>query len=376
MKKHLTDAAIQRFRAPKEGSLEIFDQGYPGLAIRIGNGGAKSFVLFHRVVGRLTRTTLGRWPRVSLADAHNAWRRVAEGKAPTLEQESTGELFSKVVEDWMKLDLVPRNKASSVRVTSRIVDHDLLPVLGQKHIDQITRRDIATLIDGIVARGAPAKARSVHAALHRLFRWSVGRGIIAANPMSSMEVAGKVSSRERVLSDDELAKVWRATNGIHGGVVRMLILTAARREEISQLKWSELDGDCIHLSNGRCKNGQSHIIPLSAPARDLLAGIPRIAGSDFLFTTDGERGVGGWSHVKRRLDVAAGVKDWTLHDLRRTTATGMQRLGVTLLVVEAVLNRTGGSRAGIVGVYQKHTYGQEKAAALEMWAGHVMALLG
>jgi integrase len=194
--------------------------------------------------------------------------------------------------------------------------------------------------------------------------------------MSSMEVAGKVSSRERVLSDDELAKVWRATNGIHGGVVRMLILTAARREEISQLKWSELDGDCIHLSNGRCKNGQSHIIPLSAPARDLLAGIPRIAGSDFLFTTDGERGVGGWSHVKRRLDVAAGVKDWTLHDLRRTTATGMQRLGVTLLVVEAVLNRTGGSRAGIVGVYQKHTYSQEKAAALEMWAGHVMALLG
>jgi integrase len=376
MKKHLTDAAIARYRAPKTGSLEIFDLGYAGLCLRVGHGGVRSFCLFHRVGGKLTRTTLGRWPRVSLADARDAWRRVAEGKAPTVEQESTGELFKDVVEQWLKLDLGPRVKASSLRVTSRIVDHDLLPVLGQKHIDQITRRDIAMLIDGIVARGAPAKARSVHAALHRLFRWSVGRGIIAVNPMASMELAGKVSSRERVLDDDELAQVWKACDGMHGEAVRLLILTASRREEIAQLRWSEIQDGAIHLSNGRCKNGQEHIIPLSAPARQLIAGIPRVAGCDLVFPANGgERAIGGWSHVKRRLDADSGVKGWVLHDLRRTAATGLQKLGIALPVVEACLNHTAGSRAGIVGIYQKHTYGPEKAGALEAWGAHVLGLV-
>ena len=239
MKKHLTDAAIQRFRAPKEGSLEIFDLGYPGLALRIGHGGAKSFVLFHRVGGKLTRTTLGRWPRLSLADAHQAWRRVAEGKAPTVEQELTGELFATVAEQWLRLDCAPRHKASSLKVTERIVDHDLLPALGHKHIDQITRRDVAALIDSVVTR-APAKARGVHAALHRMLRWSVGRGIIASNPMDGMETPGKPSSRERVLTDAELAQVWKACDGMHGAAVRLLMLTGARREEVAQLKWSEI----------------------------------------------------------------------------------------------------------------------------------------
>ena len=192
MKKHLTDAAIQQFRAPKEGQQEIFDASYPGLAIRIGKGGAKSFVLFHRPEGKLTRTTLGRWPRVSLADAHNAWRRVAEGKAPTVEQESTGELFATVAEQWLKLDCAPRHKASSLKVTERIVDHDILPAWADRRIDHITRRDVASLLDSIVARGAPIKARSVHAALHRLFKWSVGRGIVAVNPVADMEKPGKV----------------------------------------------------------------------------------------------------------------------------------------------------------------------------------------
>ena len=292
MKKQLTDAAIQPFRAPKEGQQEIFDASYPGLAIRIGKGGAKSFVLFHRREGKLTRTTLGRWPRVSLADAHNAWRRVAEGKAPTLEQELTGELFATVAEQWLKLDCAPRHKASSLKVTDRIVDHDILPAWADRRIDQITRRDVASLLDSIVARGAPVKARSVHAALHRLFKWSVGRGIVTVNPVADMEKPGKVTSRERVLDDGELAQVWKHCNGPHGDAVRLLILTGARREEIAQLKWSEIQDGAIHLSNGRSKNGQAHDVPLSAPARELLASLPRIGDSDFVFTVDGERGIG------------------------------------------------------------------------------------
>jgi integrase len=373
MKKHLTDVAIQRFRAPTKGQAEIFDLGYPGLALRMGNGGAKSFVLFHRVNGKLTRTTLGRWPRVSLADARSAWRRVAEGKAPTVEQESSGELFATVAEQWLRLDCAPRHKASSLKVTERIVDHDLLPALGQRHIDQITRRDIASLIDGVVAR-APAKARGVHAALHRLLRWSVGRGIIASNPMEGMETPGKPSSRERVLTDAELLRVWKACEGAHGAAVRLLVLTGLRREEVSQLRWNEIHGDHIELGNGRSKNGQAHIIPLSAPARELLASLPRIADSEFVFTVEGARPIGSWSRAKRRLDEESAVSNWVIHDLRRSVATGLQKLGISLQVTEAVLGHTSGSRAGIVGVYQRHDYATEKAAALEAWGAHVAKL--
>jgi integrase len=373
MKKHLTDAAIQRYRPPKGGQTEIFDLGFPGLALRIGHGGAKSFVLFHRESGKLKRTTLGRWPRVSLADARNAWRRVAEGKAPT-EKESKADLFSTVVEQWLRLDAAPRNKASSLRGLQHITDHDVLPVWRDKHIDEIGKSDVAALIDGIVERGAPVKARRVHAHLHRMFKWCVGRGIIPVSPMEGMERPGKEVSRERVLTDSELAAIWHASErqGAPGAVVRMLMLTGARLNEIGQLKWSEVEGNAIHLANGRTKNGTQHIIPLSAPARKLLDAMPRIG--EYVFTYDGAKAVSGWSRNKRNLDAACGVEGWVYHDLRRTTATGMQKLGVTLQVVEAVLGHTSGSRAGIVGVYQRHDFANEKRAALEAWGEHVMAL--
>ena len=151
-----------------------------------------------------------------------------------MEQSLTGELFATVAEQWLRLHCAPRHKASSLKVTERIVDHDLLPVLGQRHIDQITRRDIASLIDGVVAR-APAKARGVHAALHRMLRWSVGRGIIASNPMEGMETPGKPSSRERVLTDAELASVWQACEGPHGDAVRLLILPAQGERRLPSL---------------------------------------------------------------------------------------------------------------------------------------------
>jgi integrase len=377
MKKHLTDVAIQRYRSPKEGQTEIFDLGYPGLALRIGYGGAKSFVLFHRENGKLKRTTLGRWPTVSLAKARECWRRVAEGK-PATEKEAKKQsdqlLFHNVVEDWLKLDAAQRNKASSLRLLHYVIDHDVLPLWRDRYINDIDRKEVTVLIDGIIARGAPVKARQVHAYLHRMFRWAAGRGIIAANPMQDMERPTKDKSRERVLSDAELVKVWQAADGIPGAVAKMLVLTGARLQEIAQLKWSEIDGDAIHLSNGRTKNGQGHIIPLSKPAQKLLASLPRIQG-DYVFTYDGVKAVSGWSRNKRKLDAACGVTDWVYHDLRRTCATGLQKLGVSLQVTEAVLGHTSGSRAGIVGMYQRHSYAAEKRAALEEWGAHVMGLV-
>ena len=170
--------------------------------------------------------------------------------------------------------------------------------------------------------------------------------------------------------------MWRGAESIgpFGTVTRLLILTGARREEITQLRWSEVDGATIKLGGDRTKTGASHIIPLSAAAQALLASIPRIACSDFVFTTSGKKPISGWSQPKVKLDSTSGTTGWRIHDLRRTVATGMQKLGVTLQGVEAVLGHTSGSRGGIVGVYQRHDYAAEKRAALEAWGAYVIAL--
>jgi integrase len=245
---------------------------------------------------------------------------------------------------------------------------------------------VIELIDGIVDRGAVTYARRVHAHLHRLFRWSVGRGILPLNPMADLPKPGGVTERDRVLGDTELAPVWRAAVAMEwpfGPIFQLLILTGARREEIGALRWSELDGNVIRLTGARTKNAEPHTIPLSPPAMAVLDRLPRILGSEFVFTTTGGRtAVSGWSKAKRLLDEAVvklnkrPLPDWRIHDLRRTTATGLQRLGVSLQVIEAILGHVAGSRAGIVGVYQRHRFEADKAAALAAWADHVRLLAG
>ena len=382
MRKLLTDASVQRIKPPKQGSLEIFDLGYPGLALRIGHGGAKSFEMFYRVGGKLRRDTLGRWPETSLAKARESWRKtreaVAKGEEPRRDRAKVSSLmlFERVVEEWLKRDLAPRNKESSLYLVTRMVEGDMLPAWRGRAINSITKQDVIALLDSIVDRGAPVKANRVYGALGRLFKWATGRDIVIKNPMIGLErPGGKEESRERVLDDDELVKVWRGAGKVpvFGDVVKLLILTGARKEEIGQLKWDEIKEDHIALSNGRTKTGTGHIIPLSPMARKVLDAMPRIG--DYVFTVNGVKPVAGWSVAKENLDKASGVSDWRIHDIRRTCATGLQKLGVTLQVVEAVLGHTSGSRGGIVGVYQRHTFADEKRAALTAWTGHLSALL-
>ena len=284
--------------------------------------------------------------------------------------------FERVVEEWLKRDLAPRNKESSLYLVTRMVEGDMLPAWRGRAIDSITKQDVIDLLDSIVDRGAPVKANRVYGALGRLFKWATGRDIVIKNPMIGLErPGGKEESRERVLDDDELVKVWRGAGKVpvFGDVVKLLILTGARKEEIGQLKWDEIKEDHIALSNGRTKTGTGHIIPLSPMARKVLDAIPRIG--DYVFTVNGVKPVAGWSVAKENLDKASGVSDWRIHDIRRTCATGLQKLGVTLQVVEAVLGHTSGSRGGIVGVYQRHTFADEKRAALTAWTRHLSALL-
>ena len=230
--------------------------------------------------------------------------------------------------------------------------------------------------------GGDSVAWVAHARIAKFFSWLVERRIIAANPCSAVRRPDASTPRDRVLTDDEIKWFWRACGQMgepFGPLLKLLLLTGQRRSEVAEMTWAELTDDTWSLPASRTKNGRPHIVPLSRQARDLIAGVHRVAGAGYVFTTNGSTPVSGWSKTKKRLDAkmleAARAEDakavippFTIHDLRRTAAAGLQRLGVPLPVTERVLNHVSGSFGGIVGVYQRHEYAEERRDALERWA--------
>ena len=239
----------------------------------------------------------------------------------------------------------------------------------------LDRATAVKTLDAMARKGSAAMAARTAAYGKAAYGWAVKRGALSTNPFSNLPVTPTVK-RERVLSDDELAAIWRGTAGAgpFNGIVRLLILTGQRREEVAGMTWTELSDDLSTwtIPANRAKNAATHIVPLSAPAQELLRSLPQFGELVF----PGLRGpFNGWSKAKAALDVKSGVTNWRLHDLRRTAATGLQRLGVRLEVTEQVLNHVSGSRAGIVGVYQRHDFASEKRAALEAWGEHALAII-
>ena len=274
--KTLTDAAVRKLKAKKSQQIDHFDQQYPGLAIRVSHS-RKVWVYFHRLKGdpKLRRLTFDLYPTMGVAEAHDAWRKARDailvGKDPAPPappaQPSPATSVGAVIEEWLRRDQADNRSVGKTR--SQMSLH-VLPRWGQRDIAGIGRRDALDLIDAVADRGKVVAARRLHAHLHRLFAWSVGRGIIQVNPLANVDKPGAEKSRERTLTDAELVKVWQAAKSLghpYGTAVKLLALTGARREEISGLRWDEIVDGAIHLVGDRTKNGEQHIIPLSAPAR-------------------------------------------------------------------------------------------------------------
>jgi integrase len=371
----LTATAVERIRTPAIGQIDHFDQGYPGLALRVSYGGSKSWVYFYRLFGKQKRMTLGRWPSMSLSAAREAWRdarnTIDKGESPQHQRPVTANSFAAVADEWLKRDQAHNRSCSA---TKRLIERCAKPVWEGRQISTIGRRDINDLIDTVADRGAIVMARRLHAHLHRLFRWAVGRGILETNPMAHLPKPGSEVSRDRVLTDAELAEVFKNATKLRppfGAIFQLLALTGARRSEITGLRWSEIKDDTIILGRNRTKSGEVHSIPLSPQALDIIKQLSRIGPSDFVFTLNGRNPVTDLAASKERLDGLINIPAWHTHDLRRTVATGLQRLGINLQVIEAVLGHVGGSRSGIVGVYQRHSFAAEKRTALEAWAREV-----
>jgi integrase len=212
--------------------------------------------------------------------------------------------------------------------------------------------------------------------LTNYFAWLMMSDVIGANPMVGIKPYPE-SSRDRVLIDDELARIWGATSSgsDFDRIIRLLVLTACRRDEIGRLHWSEVTGDIFTLPTHRSKNGTAHEVPLHPLAIAQLP--PRIGARDAVFGLN-DAGYVGWSRSKVRLDRRIGlIAPWTLHDLRRSCATWLSEQNIEPHIVEAVLGHISGTaKRGVAGVYNRASYRPQKRRALAMWADHIAVITG
>ena len=245
-------------------------------------------------------------------------------------------------------------------------------------LNGLKRADVAARLDEIAEQYGPYAANRARAVLSSFYAWCVGHGLAEANPVSGSNRPKPEIARARVLSDIELTALWTwCGDDDFGRILKLLILTGQRRDEVGEMVWPELDlaGGLWSLPGERTKNRRPHDVPLSATALAILADVPRWDGREFVFGR-GSGPYSGYGHAKIRLDKRTGIAvPWRIHDLRRTAATGMANLGVLPHVVEAVLNHVSGSRAGVAGIYNRASYAAEKRDALDRWAVHVEALV-
>lgn len=397
--KRAVDAAC-----PAANDQFLWDTEVPGFGFKITPKGARSYVVQYRMGGREThaqRRTIGRhgvWtPDEARAEARRVLQMVDRGIDPreeerkrkretvTLAFETYADMF---VEQYLKKNW-KRWEEAQFRLNSYCKPH-----LGKRPISDFERADLTPIFDGLADR--PTLSANMFAVLRKLFNWAVSRGDIKVSPMNGMK-AEAIKSRSRTLSDEEIVSAWIAAGrlgDLYGPIVRLLILNGQRLEEESGMEWREFDRakKIWTLPERRTKNGLVHLVPLGPSSLEIIVN-QKLTSPQFVFSSNGESALNGWSKARRRLaettlkvmkDRAAArgedpativIERWTPHDLRRTVATGLPSLGVPAEVVEAVLNHVSGAKAGVAGIYNRYQYLAEKTAALLKWDEHIRALV-
>lgn len=351
------------------------------------------YYLRYRLHGRQHLKVIGRHgspftPDTARTKAKQGLGEVAGGKHPF---EGTGkvrsvETFGVEVKEYLKR----KEEAMKPRAFKEIKRHlqNHAKPFDRLRISEIDRRTVAARLREIEAKSGPSARNRVRSSLSAFFNWAIAEDFIDINPVANTNKAEEGGSRERVLTPAELVEVWAVLPQDHfGDIVRLLILTGQRREEIGALRWSEVDlvKDLITLPPERVKNKRAHQLPLSPQAKAVLERQLRRNSRDLIFGI-GDGGFSGWSDCKARLDAAILDKrresnrkakpmpDWRLHDLRRTAATEMAELGMLPHIIEAVLNHVSGHKAGVAGVYNLARYLSEMRKALERWADHIATI--
>ncbi len=330
MVKALTTRSIELAK-PAAERREIPDRLLPGLYLIVQPSGAKSWAVRYRRYGRPCKHTLGRYPAIDLAAARKlasaALRAVGEGRDPNRERRharvTKADSIEAIAAQFIELHCNRHNRERTAEETKRLLDLHVLQRWRGRLAREITRRDVLDLLDRIVDGGTPIAANRTLSAVRKMFNWTIARDILTASPCAGVRPPTLERSRDRVLSDDELKLIWQAAGQVgssFGSLVRLLMLTGQRRNEVAGMQWSELH---LHarlwtLPRERVKTDQPHQVPLGAAALAILESMPRIADSRFVSTTTGVTPSNGYSKGKRKLDalLPSDMPAWRLHDLR------------------------------------------------------------
>lgn len=417
MAKDLTIAALKSLK-PGEARCEVPDGHTRGLFYVLQPTGAASWAYRYRHAGKPRKLTLGSHPAIDLKAARElaseAAKAVARGVDPAANKQAAKvaareeaarevELVEHVVETFLERYASKNSKPRYFSETTRLLRREVSEPWRGRRLSAIFRSDVHTLLDKIVDRGSPITGNRTFAALRKLCNWAIERGIIETSPCERVKAPAAEKSRDRVLSDDELRLAWGAFEAAgwpFGPLAQLLVLTGARLREVGEMRWQEVDlaAKTWTIPRERSKNRAAHEIPLSDAALKILESIPRVDGGrgapDFIFTTTGRTPVSGYSRAKDQFDTAildalrkaaiegghdpakiTAPERWTLHDLRRTAASGCAGLGIAPHVLEAVLNHRSGTIKGVAAVYNRYSYNAEKRAALEAWGRYVETLI-
>jgi integrase len=395
VRKKLTKASVDAANWPVEGRV-VWDTDLKGFGLRVTPNNTKTYIFQYRMGGRGTRCrtlTIGRhgspWtPEKARKAAEEHSISVRQGNDPQsqklMRRSDAEELaFDKYVERFVTDYLEVQWPGSGVEA-KRLLNREAVPHFRSTPLPSISKRDVTALFDKLKPR--PGIAKNTSTALRRLFNWACERGELDHSPMDRVPLPKGPVARDRYLGDAELTALWKATlrfDHPYASLVRALILLGQRRDEVGAMTWEEIDVENAVwlLAKDRTKNNKAHAVPLSKQALAELQSSPHEEG--FLFSVNGKKPLQNWSKLKIKLDKLfdeeakkAGLEKpaaWKLHDLRRSVATGMQRLGEHVDTVEAFCNRQ--VREGVAGRYQRHAYEDEKRAAAQRWADHVEGLL-
>jgi integrase len=402
-KEKLTDLKVKALKpAPAGRRYEVLDAVVPGLGVRVTDKGQRTFVLIARYPGSRnpTRRALGEYPKITLEKARDKARqwlellaqgidpRQVENEAKEAARVRRAHTFGVVAESYIEKRL---RKQRQGRATEREIRKELISRWQDRPITSITKADVIAMVEEIAAR-APRQAHNMFGRLCTLMNWAVERDVygLAVSPCDRVRpsrLIGPKAIRQRVLDDDELRALWDATRSgegpayPYGALVRLLMLTGQRKAEVAGARWREIDLErrLWTIPPERFKSDAVHVVPLADPAMALLAGLPRFAGGDYLFSsTHGRKPVNGFSNAKivleQRLAEALGAEPerWVLHDIRRTVRTRLSGLRVPDPVAEMVI---GHARKGLARVYDQHQYLDEMREALDAWAMRLRSIV-
>jgi integrase len=386
----LTAGMIRTLSLPAgKSELLIFDDVIPGFGLRLRDGGSRVFIYQYKLGNKQRRITLGSVGAVDVGKARETakdlYARVRLGQDPA---GAKAEARIKAAETFeaAAAPFLARKREHLKPGSYADVERHLLIYAGVLHglqLASISRRDIAACLAKITTGNGAVTANRLRTTLSGFFGWAVGEGLIENNPVTGTNQNAE-QTRDRVLSPAELRLIWNALdNGQYGSIMRLLALTGQRAGEIAGLRWSEVKETTIVLPAERTKNGRPHTIPLSEPARAIIAAQPRRVTADGkprdLIFGLGDGPFDGWSKCTNTLNARIAemtgetLPRWTPHDLRRSFATHAAEIGIQPHIIEATLNHISGHKAGVAGIYNRAAYEPEKRAALERWADQLLA---